>query len=211
MKTNELISELTRNLEPVKKASDPKVSFLKWLSISFLCLGVGLLFFGVREDLHNVIYRFEFSAQLFITLALALLSSFSAFLLSIPDKKHTLVEALPIATGLLWLAFIAFALASSQDIKGGLGFNCVKEIITLGVLPAVALFSLLIRAAPLKKSKVGLFVLLSAAGLGAFGTQLICVNDDPLHVLLWHFVPVIGIGLIGIFAGRMLFRWDSSN
>lgn len=209
MKTNNLINELTRNLQPVKKVSDPKISFLKWLSISFLCLGVGLLFFGVRDDLQNAIYRLEFSIQLLDTIALALLSAFSAFLLSIPDKKHPIIETLPLMSGLLWLTLIIFALINAETIRGGLGLNCLKEIVILAVFPAAALFSIIMHAAPLNKSKVGLLVLLSAAGLGAFGTQLICVNDDPLHVLLWHFTPVVGIGLIGMFVGSILFRWDA--
>lgn len=49
---------------------------------------------------------------------------------------------------------------------------------------------------------------LSVAAFGALGTQLICQNDDLLHILLWHVIPVIAIGSAGAVLGQLLLRWE---
>ena len=55
------------------------------------------------------------------------------------------------------------------------------------------------RAAPLEPGRVGVF-----AALGAAGIQFICMNDDPLHALLWHWLPVVVAGAAGVVLGRLV-------
>jgi len=62
------------------------------------------------------------------------------------------------------------------------------------------------KAAPLNLEKTGMLSVLSVGALGAFGTQFICTIDSPLHFLLWHFIPVLIIGLLGVFLGKLFLK-----
>jgi hypothetical protein len=45
---------------------------------------------------------------------------------------------------------------------------------------------------------------LSAFSLAALGTQMSCAVDTPLHLLCWHAVPMLLLGLAGGCLRRVL-------
>ncbi len=208
MKTEHLIEKLIQTNRPVKRLTTPVLSFLKWAFVSMLCMGVGVSLFGLISDLESVVFQNGFTFQFLCSLMLALMSALSAFILSVPDEEKTWVNILPLATLALWLLSISQSFYFNEIIKGGIGVNCVRDIVVLSIVPAALLFAMLRRAAPLNKGKVGTFAALSVASLGALGTQFICHNDDPLHLILWHYLPVLFIGFSGFFLGKFLLNWE---
>lgn len=208
MKTEDFIHEIAEGSRPVRQLDSPVVRFVRWSLISFLCLGVGLAVFGVRPDLESVVQTPSFFLQGFFALSLAVLSALSAFILSVPDKRKPWLHIVPGTTLVLWLGVIVQVFITSNGIHGGLGLSCIRDIVVLGLLPGAFLFLMIGKAAPLKIGRVGLLAGLSVAALGALGTQFICRNDDPLHILLWHYVPVLLLGGIGFFLGRLILKWE---
>lgn len=210
MKTENLINALVNHAKPVKRLSSPPVRFLRWLIAVMFCLGAGILLFGLRPDLHSVAFAPSFSFQALFVFGLALLSALSAFLLSVPDKKNLWLDTLPIVTGVALAGTLLWGIFGSDSTHAGLGFTCIRDIVVLGLLPGALLFFMLMQAAPLRLGKVGFFAMLSVGALGAFGTQFICKNDDPLHILLWHYLPVLVLGAVGIMLGNIFLRWEKS-
>lgn len=208
MKTEQLIHELVKESEAIERNQRPIVRFCRWFLVSLLCVTTGIAVLGLRPDLESVVWTPTFFLQAFFTLGLATLSALSAFIFSVPDKKKIWLNAVPGVTLALWLGVIGRALFSSADVRAGMGLSCVRDIVILGLFPGVFLFVMLRQAAPLKLGKVGVLAALSVAGLGAIGTQFICTNDDPLHILLWHHVPVLILGGTGVFLGRLVLKWD---
>jgi len=208
MKTDFLIEKLSQANRPIDQLSPPFVRFARWLIVAFLCVGVGVSLFGVRTDIEEVVLQFGFTFQVFCSLGLALLSALSAFILSVPDREKNWVSILPLATLVLWLLSISQSFYVVEFVKGGIGLSCVRDIFVLSLVPAVFLFMMLRRAAPLQKDRVGIFAGLSVAALGAVGTQFICHNDDPLHVIMWHYFPVVAIGFLGFWLGKILLNWE---
>jgi hypothetical protein len=208
MKTDFLIEKLSQSNRPVQRLSSPSVSFAKWVVVSFFCVGIGASLFGIRTDLEEVVFQYGFTSQVFCSLGLALLSALSAFILSVPDKEKTWVSVLPIATLVLWFISISQSFYVVDFVNGGIGLSCIRDIVVLSFIPTVVLFLMLRRAAPLQKGRVGVFAGLSVAALGAVGTQFICHNDDPLHVIMWHYIPVLGIGFLGFWLGKFLLKWQ---
>jgi hypothetical protein len=49
--------------------------------------------------------------------------------------------------------------------------------------------------------------LLATSAVGVLGTNIICPNDRPLHVLLWHVLPMTVIAAAGGALGGWLLRW----
>ncbi len=207
MKTDELIQELVREGAPVKPLASPLVRFSRWFLASFFCLATGVVVYGLRTDLETAVQSPAFYLQILFLLALASLSAFSAFILSIPDYKKPGFDSVPLVTLFLWVSVIVFSGLRSERFATGMGFSCAREIFVLGFLPGLLLFIMIRQAAPLQLGKVGAFCALSVAGLGALGTQFICSNDNALHVLLWHYIPVLMLGGFGVLLGRVFFKW----
>lgn len=208
MKTETLIHELAKQGQPVKRVGPPIARFFRWAAVAVLCVAVGVAVFGFRADLEYTSRSPMFLLQAALTLALGALSGLSAFILSVPDKAKPWLNIVPGTTLLLWLVVLVRALLSGENVQAGLGVACVRDILALGLPPGVLLYLMLKKAAPLNVGRVGVLAALGVAALGALGTQFICRNDDPLHILVWHYVPVLVLGGIGILLGRLLLRWE---
>jgi len=87
-----------------------------------------------------------------------------------------------------------------------LGFTCLSDIILTSLPTSAVLFFLIRKAAPLKRDKVGFLVLLSGAAYAALGVHFTCIDDSPLHIVMWHLLPVVIVAVIGIFLGRRVLR-----
>jgi hypothetical protein len=53
----------------------------------------------------------------------------------------------------------------------------------------------------------GSVVLLSAFSVGALWLRLHEQTDSIIHLIEWHYLPMIAVGLIGLLLGKMLLRW----
>jgi len=53
----------------------------------------------------------------------------------------------------------------------------------------------------------GSVALLSAFSVGAMWLRLHEVNDSIAHVIEWHYLPMLAIGLIGLWLGRVVLKW----
>ncbi len=106
--------------------------------------------------------------------------------------------------GLLAWALVLTAGHVSPTAASSTGWNCVFRMAFLALVPSVAAFSMLRRAAPLKPGWTGSFAFIAIASVATSGMQTICPKDDPAHVLYWHFVPLLVCALAGARLGRRL-------
>ena len=53
----------------------------------------------------------------------------------------------------------------------------------------------------------GSVALLSAFSVGALWLRLHEVNDSIVHVIEWHYLPMLVIGLIGLGLGQRVLKW----
>ncbi len=206
MKTNDLIDQLGTRLQPVKRLPRPWIRFARWFAAMGLCFGAAMALRGIREDLFQRLTDPLFVLSTLMILATATLSAAAAFQLSVPGEERRWTRRVPLLALGMWVAMIAFHAMSGAPLMGGAGWGCARDVLLLGAIPGVLLFWMVRGAAPLKLNWTGVFVMLALGALGALGTQLGCHDDAPLHLLLWHFVPVILVGLSGIVLGRFLLR-----
>jgi hypothetical protein len=127
-----------------------------------------------------------------------------AFELSVPGaERSTAARALAVWGVLTWGLVLAIPHATSIGAVPT-GWRCISRTASLALLPSIAAFSMLRRAAPLKPGWTGFFALLAAAAIATSGMQMICAKDDPAHVLYWHFIPVLVCAAGGARLGRWL-------
>lgn len=207
MKTEELIKNLSNDLKPVKPHPGVLTLFIRWCIALLISLFLGMALFGIRPDISEALFDANFLFQTSLLLITAIASAVTVFLLSVPGLEPTrFVKVIPILTTALWIVTIVASLLGASELIAGKGFNCIRDLLVLGAAPGLLLFTSIRAAAPFKLTLSGFLIALSVAATGAFGTQFLCRNEDPLHLFVWHFLPLIAVSMLGCFLGRKILR-----
>lgn len=207
MKTEELIVELTRSLEPVEPLRSPRVRLVRWTLVSLAVTAIGVLVIGTRADISLAIRQPAFVALVLMALVTGIASAASALVLSIPGAERLPAQrSVPLLLGSGWvLTLVALLVAGGAPLARLLALPihlaCVVEIAGFAVIPGWALFGMLRRAAPLRVTWSAVFATLAATAIGAAATQIVCPLDDPAHHLVGHMTPMVLL-TIGIAASR---------
>ncbi|MDP1634786.1 MAG: NrsF family protein [Gallionellaceae bacterium] len=75
------------------------------------------------------------------------------------------------------------------------------------LLPAAWTFFSMRRFASTHYCWASSIALLSAFSVGALWLRLHELNDSIIHVIQWHYLPMLGIGLIGWWLGKRVLKW----
>ncbi len=216
MKTEDLVNQLTNNLEPVKTLETPVKRLIRWLCVSALCIAVGIFVMGLRHDFSEASSSIRFWLETILILASAISAALAAFILSVPGNNKKQLKFIPFCCIALWAA-TAVVLSLRQfgeaahGFSAGSGMPCMSSIYILAVVPGAVLFAMICHAAPLNKPWVGILCVIAATALGALGLQFVCGASGPMHILVWHLLPVLVIGLLGIWLGKSVFNWDKKD
>ncbi|MBT5954602.1 DUF1109 family protein [bacterium] len=213
METTKLIHSLSKNLKPVRRLMSPIKRAIIWFVISILCVSIGVYWSGILQkftpESANTFFILESIAILCFTFSASCL----AFLLSVPGRFksnmiwYTLVPLISWIILLIIQSGAFFSIFSVDLLSSTPGGMCPRDLATLCVVPALIIFSMIRLASPQKKSLIGYIGLLSSFGLAAFGLQFTCgALSSPLHVLMFHVSPAVGLALLGIFLGKILIK-----
>lgn len=211
MNSDELVRSLVADLRPVRRPRhvDARVALWATLAVSLVCVGSYAL--GARPDLARKLHDPAYLAESAALLLLFVSSARRAFHLSIPGvERSPLARTIPILELLAWILLIAhrWSAGASDSLPGAVswmgGLPCVGRMLGLALTPAVAIIFTLRKAAPLARAWTGFFAVLSVSALAILGTQMVCMKDEPGHLLVWHVGPVLAVALAGIGAGRLL-------
>lgn len=213
MEINDLIHKLSQNVKPVRRLPPVSILLLVWLAGALLCLFWGVRMVGCRLDLGMRCCEPTFILESVLLLSAAIFAAASALAMSVPGTTGTyLLRRLTFVFLGLWILVLFYRAGQWITEQGysalpaGLEGYCPLDLFLLGLLPALLLLVLLRRAAPLDLGWSGILALLAVGSLAAFGVQFTCVFGSPIHVLIYHALPVIGLGLTGYFLGRWLLR-----
>jgi len=208
MSSDKIIQYLARDLQPVRRLRGVEQRTLLWGGFALSCVSIGTYVLGARPDLSQKIRDPAYLCESALLLVLIFVfSARSAFHLSVPGAERSKgARMLPLLGLLLWACLIA---AHSGHSPSGAadsinGWPCIWRMTGLALAPALAVLLMVRRAAPSSPGWTGWFALLSACSLAMLGTQILCANDDPRHLLIWHFGAVLVAGLVGIYLGRWL-------
>lgn len=209
MQTNELIAQLAR--EGAHKPAPPPARILvSWLGFMILYFFVLLAIHGLRSDIGQKLQQSLYLSEILLMLAIALLSALAASWLSLPDANQKawirFVPLLPLgafAGMLIYGMLTTSALTLSQCLQLA-RYDCVIRIILYGLLPGGIMFSVTSRAAPTRCCWAGSMIGLSVASLGYILLRLVDPSDDPTQLIIWHFLPVLFMTVIGMMLGGWL-------
>ncbi|MGE3274048.1 MAG: NrsF family protein [Vicinamibacterales bacterium] len=213
MRTEDLIRELAAEAEPVARLRPLGIRVLGWIGLALVCALVVVEMVGARADLADVAWTGHFATETLLLAITALSAAAGALVLSIPGaERSALVRWLPVVTGAGLVAWIAGELgmaAASGHPTGFFGpaWACVLKTASIGIVPGIVLFGMVGRAAPLRAAWAGLLAILATSAVGVMGTNILCPNDRPLHLLLWHVAPMVLFSAAGAALGTWLLDW----
>jgi len=214
VKTSDLIKSLSREVKPVKRLAAPHWRFFAWLFLACTSVLVGILLMGPRGDLGARFIEWSFWIECATLFVATVVSAYAAFLMSVPGMKFSRwLTLVPLISLIFWLVLLGYRMLSGalsgdpQAITCSASSICAQDILILAWLPSAILIIMIRRAAPIRLALNGLFILLSAGAVAALGTQFVCCDSSPMHALLWHFVPVVVIALLGWWIGKKVLRW----
>lgn len=213
MQTSDLISRLAHEGAP-KAAPKASAVVLRLLMLVTLYFALLLVIHGLRDDIGQKLQQSLFLSEVLLMLSVVLLSALAAGWLSLPDINQKpwirFVPLLPLSlfAGLLIYGMWSFStLTLSECLQLG-RFDCVLRIILYGLLPGAVMFYVTAKAAPTRCCWAGSMIGLCVAGLGYILLRLIDPSDDPTQLIVWHFLPVMFMTVVGMGMGRWLLgRW----
>jgi hypothetical protein len=207
---DDLIEQLAQQNQPLALAPPPWRISLEWVAAATLYLLIALLVSGVRADLASQLEQFFFVAEIALLFAIFLSTAFSSALLSFPDLHQKRLWAwLPaVFFGLFALLLLA---AQQHDIPPAPqplhSWQCCASILLMGLLPAAATLFALRRFAPIYRRAAGSTALLFAFSVGATWLRLHEANDSIAHLIEWHYLPMLGVGILGLALGKRVLKW----
>jgi hypothetical protein len=206
----QLVEALAAQAEQVRPAPHPFALAAKLAAAAALYLALALAASGLRPDFAQAWHHPWYAAELLALLLLFLASTCSVALLGFPDlhQKRALAYAPP---GLFALFALLLAFAWQADTPPAPlpvhSWQCSLSIMLVALLPAAWTFYALRRYASTHFRLAGSIALLSAFSVGALWLRLHEVNDSIYHVVLWHYLPMLAAGFIGLWLGNKLLRW----
>ena len=209
-KIDELINRLAQEAPMVKPAPHPFALSLEWVAIAALYLAVSLMASGTRPNLLLKLHDPWFAAEIAALIGILISTSLSAALLAYPDMhQKRLIAFAPIAASVLFVLVLLFAWrADSPPAPLPVhSFECTLSITLLSLLPAACTFLVMRRFASTHAHWAGAISLLFAFSIGALWLRLHEQNDSVMHVIRWHYLPMIGFGIIGMWLGKRILKW----
>ena len=213
MRTEDLIQRLALDATPVRPLRPVAIRVAGWLALAALSLAVVLTLMGVRRELGDTADRLDFTLEAALLLLTATSAVVGALLVSVPGAAMTRrVRWVPVllAAACVVLAAGELAYAAMSGAPSGrltFAWHCVYKTTSVAVIPGIALFVMLRRAAPLQPGWAGMLAVLATAAIGVLGANIICPTDRPLHMLVWHVAPLMLFAGLGAALGRWLLKW----
>ena len=149
-------------------------------------------------------------AEIATLFAILVSTALSAALLSFPDlHQMRRIAFAPVVTFALFLLvmLLAWQADSPPAALPAHSFECTACITLLALLPAAWTFFDMRKFASTHYQWAGSIVLLSAFSVGALWERLHEVNDSILHVVEWHYLPMIAVGIVGLWLGKVILKW----
>ena len=209
-KIDDLIGQLSDDLEPRKPLAHPLWRAAPLILISLIYVGATISMIGPREDwipkmYQEIDYIFEFT----LSLGIFITSTFALCWMCVPDMRgQQWVKSVPLtlaAVFCLWAALrIIFEWGQPVVFEWK---NCSLDGFIMLMLPAAILTFASRRGSTTQPVWSSSIAVLAFCGLGWSGLRLTCGANTFLQSFGVNFIPFIVLGVIfGIFA-RRIFRW----
>jgi hypothetical protein len=213
MKTDELISMLSTNVEPIDRSMIARTVGIAVVAAAAAAVMLILGGLGLRADLSTG-RAFLFLALKF-AFAIAVVGIASVYLarLARPGGERR-ISLLAIAAPFIAIGFLAatsLGLAPierwNRMIAGDDWLECLLSIPVIAIVPFAIIIFAVRRTAPTDLVRTGAFAGLMAGSVSALAYALHCSDDSLPFVAVWYAGTIILCTLAGAALGPRLLRW----
>lgn len=211
MQTEELIDDLARKMETVSPAPSPVRILIKWLIMSMAYLAIFLCFIGIRQDLFHKFHSVLFDAELVILAGIIVSSLLSSAILAFPDMyQQKKVALLPI---IMFVVFTLFMIVSfyADNPPAPLpvhNIECLIFITVSSLFPGSFMLYNIRKFASTHYYMAGCTCTLASFSIGALILRISEDTDSVTHLIQWHYLPMLGVAVIGLFIGKLFLKWQ---
>jgi hypothetical protein len=213
MRTEDLISMLSTNVEPIDHRRIVRNVWLAVMVGAAAAVGTVYLVFGPRADLATAGSFIPPLLKIAFTLIILVPASIYLIRLARPGgerKSSVALVALPfIAVMLLVAVSLQFAPNSHWNGKlfGDEWLECLISIPLIAIVPFAVIVWTVRQMAPTNLTRTGAFVGLVAGCLSATGYALHCADDSVAFFALWYGGTIALCTYAGWKLGPGLLRW----
>lgn len=217
LRTREMIDFLAKDAATPAKSLRFGSFSLNWLLGSAVVLALSFWFLPTRGDLGDRFAHLDFPVLFMLWSVAAILPAIRVYTLAFPEGKLTGALGMLSRFAAVPLVIIAgwtLARFNTQDLgfqffreSSTLNGGCGMVILVAGAIHVSFLFSWIRRGATTSPMKAGAWAAVSTASFASFVIQFACANENPIHVLLWHFVPLMALTFAAAFSAKRLLRW----
>ena len=213
MKTDELVTLLSTNPEPVNRGLVRRTLYAALAAGLIVSLGLVLVGLGIRSDLTMAGALIFLVAKLCFAVGIVSLALIYLTRLARPggERKAPYFQvAMPFLV-IVVLAAISLVLAPSSHwdkmVVGDQWLECLLSIPIIAIVPFATIIWAVRRAAPTNLVRTGTFVGLVAGGVSAIAYALHCTDDSLPFVAVWYGGTIVLCTLAGAALGPRLLRW----
>ncbi len=212
MRTDDLIGQLSANLEPVKSGAIARL-LLGAIAIGMIgSAAVMLCVLGLRHDFARAMVSVGMWTKLAYTFAIAF---FGFFLVERAGRPGATISRSAWLLGLPVLAIIVLAVlqlsapqADMPKLVLGHSSRVCAFLVTLTALPTLAAtFWALRQLAPTRLTLSGALAGLFAGGAGAFVYSFHCTEGAAPFIAIWYSLGIVLTAGLGALLGPRLLRW----
>jgi hypothetical protein len=206
----ELVEALAQDATKVQPAPHPFRLSLRWLAGATAYIVLSLVISGLRPDLMAKFHEPWFVAEIICLVGILAATSSGAAVLVFPDLHQ--MRRVVFAPAVLLALFVAIIFFSwhADSPPAPLpqhSYQCTISIALFSILPAAWIFYSMRKFASTHCHLAGSIALLYAFSIGALWLRLHEQNDSVMHVIQWHYIPMVGFGIIGLWVGKVLLKW----
>jgi hypothetical protein len=213
MRTEDLISMLSTNVEPVDHRQIVRYVCLAVMAGAAAAVGTVYFVFGPRTDLTTAGSFVPPLLKLAFTLMILVPASIYLTRLARPGgerKSSAALVALPFL-GVMLLVAVSLGFAPSSHWKGRLlgdeWLECLISIPLIAIVPFSMIVWTVRQMAPTNLTRTGAFVGLIAGCLSATGYAIHCADDSVPFFALWYGGTIALCTYAGWKLGPKLLRW----
>ncbi len=214
MKTDDLISALSADLEPARPRAVGRRLALGLGVGAVVSAAVMVLWLGVRADLTPAMMTGPFWMKFAYALSVAALGFGLIDRLARPGGVGGIFGSLIFAPLGVMLAMALYRLFEAPDdrrmamVMGHSSQVCARNIIILSIPIFAGLFWSLKTLAPTRLTLAGAVAGTLAGAAGTFIYAFHCDESAAPFVAVWYTLGIAAVGLLGAMFGRVLLRWQ---
>lgn len=205
------LAALVRDARPVERLPGLRWHLSAWLVVSVVTSVPLVVALGLRPDLADRLSQARFLAEFGAALATSVLAAIAALSAARPGRAWW-ERWLGLPPLVVWVATLgegSWRWLTSADPGASFAIDpsCLPYIVLIGLVPAIALVTLVRKGAPVYPRLALLNATLAASSLGAAALRLFHQQDMSVMILVWQVGAVVVLSAVGGALGCSLFRW----